>query len=40
MYLNPQAPEKPETDWSDPEARATHLKEIVEDATTALSLAE
>lgn len=27
-------------DWSDPEARAAHLKEIIEDARTALSLAE
>jgi transposase len=40
-YLDPQAPEKPQRiDWSDPEARAAHLKEIVEDAREALSLAE
>lgn len=39
-YLDPQAPEKPEIDWSDPEARAAHLKEIVADAREALSLAE
>ena len=39
-YLDPQAPEKPELDWSDPEARAAHLKEIVEDARQTLSLAE
>jgi transposase len=39
-YLDPQASEKPEIDWSDPLARAAHLKEIVEDAREALSLAE
>jgi transposase len=39
-YLDPQAPEKPEIAWSDPEARAAHLEEIVEDAREALSLAE
>jgi transposase len=40
-YLDPQAPEKPQSiDWSDPEARAAHLKDIVEDARAALSLAE
>lgn len=39
-YLDPQAPEKPQIDWSDPEARVEHLKEIVEDAREALSLAE
>jgi len=40
-YVDPEAPEKPQSiDWSDPEARATHLEEIVEDARTALSLAE
>jgi transposase len=39
-YLDPQAPEKPHIDWSDPEARAAHLREIVEDAREALSLAE
>lgn len=40
-YLDPQAPKKPQSiDWSDPEARAAHLKEIVEDARKALALAE
>jgi transposase len=37
-YLDPQAPEKPDIDWSDAEIRAEHLKEIVEDARAALSL--
>lgn len=37
-YLDPEAPEKPEIDWSDPEERAAHLKEIVEDARQVLSL--
>src|SRR5215203_3213071 len=39
-YVNPEAPEKPGIDWSDPEARAAHLKEIVEDARQTLSLVE
>jgi transposase len=39
-YLDPDAPEKPELDWSDAEARAAHHKEIVEDARAALSLGE
>src|SRR5829696_1293129 len=26
-YVNPEAPEKPGIDWSDPEARGAHLKE-------------
>lgn len=39
-YVDPDAPEKPEFDWSDAEARAAHLKEIVADAKAALSLAE
>jgi transposase len=39
-YLDPDAPEKPEIDWSDAEARAAHLKEIVGDAREVLSLAE
>jgi transposase len=40
-YLDPDAPEKPQSiDWSDAEARAAHLKEIVEDARAALSLVE
>jgi hypothetical protein len=39
--VDPDAPEKPEFDWSDAEARAAHLKEIVADAkAAALSLAE
>jgi transposase len=38
-YLDPGAPEKPQNiDWGDAEARAAHLKEIVEDARAALSL--
>jgi transposase len=40
-YLDPDAPEKPQSiDWSEAEARAAHLKEIVADARAALSLAE
>jgi transposase len=40
-YVDPEAPEKPQSiDWSDQEARAAHLKEIVEDARQTLSLAE
>jgi transposase len=39
-YVDPDAPEKPELDWSDAEARAAHLKEIVEDARQTLSLVE
>jgi transposase len=40
-YLDPNAPEKPQSiDWSDAKARAAHLKEVVEDAREALSLAE
>jgi transposase len=40
-YLHPEAPEKPQRiDWSDPEARVAHLKEIVQDARDALSLTE
>jgi hypothetical protein len=39
-YVNPEAPEKPGIDWSDPEARAAYLKEIVEDARQKLSLVE
>lgn len=37
-YIDPAAPKKPEIDWSDPEARAIHLKEIVRDGREALSL--
>jgi transposase len=39
-YLDPDAPEKPEIDWSDAKARGAHLKEIVKDARAALSLGE
>jgi transposase len=39
-YVDPEAPEKPQIDWSDQEARAAYLKEIVEDARQTLSLAE
>ena len=39
-YIDPAAPEKPEIDWGDPEARAAHLEEIVRDAREALSLAQ
>jgi len=28
-YVDPEAPEKPQIDWSDQEVRAAHLKEIV-----------
>jgi len=38
-YVDPNSPEKPDIDWSDAEARATHLEEIVRDAREALSLA-
>jgi len=37
-YLDPEAPEKPELDWSDPDARAAHLRELVADAEAALAL--
>ena len=39
-YLGPQAPEKPDIDWSDAEVRAAHLKEVVQDSTAALSLVD
>jgi hypothetical protein len=39
-YIDPDSPEKPDIDWSEAEARAAHLKEIVEDARAALYLAE
>jgi transposase len=39
-YIDPEAPEKPEIDWAEAEARAAHLKDIVRDAREALSLAE
>lgn len=37
-YLDPQTPEKPGLDWSDPEERAAHLRSLVEDARAALAL--
>jgi transposase len=37
-YLDPAAPEKPELDWSDAEARREHLGRLVEDARAALAL--
>lgn len=39
-YLDPGAPEKPDIDWSDPEVRAAHLKETVEDAREVVALAD
>lgn len=39
-YIDPQAPEKPEIDWAEAEARAAHLGEIVRDARETLSLAD
>lgn len=39
-YVNPEAPEKPEINWGDTEARAAHLREIVEDAREMLPLAQ
>jgi len=37
-YLDPEAPEKPDLDWSDAAARAAHLGAVVEDARAALAL--
>ncbi len=37
-YLAPQVPEKPDLDCSDAEARAVHLRSLVEDARAALAL--
>lgn len=37
-YLDSEAPEKPELDWSDPAERAAHLRRLVEDARAALNL--
>jgi hypothetical protein len=37
-YLDPEAPEKPELDWSDAAARREHLQAVVEDARAALVL--
>jgi transposase len=39
-YMDPEAPEKPDIDWSDPEVRAAHLEVIVREAREALSLAQ
>jgi transposase len=39
-YIDPEAPEKPEIEWAEAQARAAHLKDIVGDAREALSLAE
>jgi transposase len=39
-YMDPEAPEKPDIDWSDAQARGAHLEEIVRDAREALSLAQ
>jgi hypothetical protein len=36
-YLDPEAAEKPELDWSDPAERAAHLQQLVTDARAALS---
>jgi hypothetical protein len=37
-YLDPEAPEKPEVDWSDSAERTVHLGRLVEDARAALRL--
>lgn len=37
-YLDPEAPEKPEVDWSDAAERTAHLERLVEDARAALRL--
>jgi transposase len=37
-YLDPEAPEKPDLDWSDAAARAAHLGALVGDARAALAL--
>jgi transposase len=37
-YLDPTQPEKPDLDWTDPAARAQHLREIVADARAVLAL--
>src|SRR5215210_28045 len=39
-YLDPEAPEKPELDWSDAAARAAHLGAVVQDARAALALVD
>src|SRR5919202_343234 len=37
-YVDPTRPEKPDLDWTDPAARAQHLREIVADAKAVLAL--
>ena len=37
-YVDPTCPEKPDLDWTDPAARAQHLREIVADAKAVLAL--
>jgi transposase len=37
-YVDPTQPEKPDLDWTDPQARAQHLREIVADARAVLAL--
>jgi hypothetical protein len=37
-YLDPDAPEKPNLDWSNATARAEHLNEIIADARAVLAL--
>lgn len=37
-YLDPEASEKPDLDWSDPAERTEHLRTLVEDARAALAL--
>jgi hypothetical protein len=37
-YVDPTRPEKPDLDWTDPAARAQHLREIVADAGAVLAL--
>ncbi len=39
-YLDPDAPEKPDLDWTDAAARAEHLREAVGDARAALALVD
>jgi transposase len=39
-YLDPAMPEKPDLDWSDAEARAAHLRELVADARAALAVVD
>ena len=39
-YLGPDAPAKPDLDWTDPAERAAYLREVVGDARVALALVE